>query len=246
MIKLELPDKPAKLTDEKEAQLVAEYKATGKSVWRASYITDPLLEMTHSKCAFSEQRLNTLSAYMEVEHFKCKDLYADEVVRWGNLLPVCKKCNTTKGSLDVSCTPIINPMCDNPKDYLYVKVFRYYPKNVKGENTIVATALNDHDHFETPRYEIGEYITEILEANWDVLKVADTDRQPRAIVGIKKALSSCRSAHSFSAVLSTFVLYELPVYKEIENYLRDIGLWDDEFEEIKADLLFCALPPNTL
>ncbi len=246
MIKLELPDKPAKLTDEKETQLVAEYQQTGKAVWRESYITQPLLEMTHSKCAFSEQLLNTLSAYMEVDHFKCIKLYADEVVRWGNLLPICKKCNTTKGGLDVCNTPIINPLHDNPKDYLYVKAFRYYPKNMKGDDTITATALNDRDHFETPRYRIGEYIAGLLEANWDVLKSADAGLKQKAIGRIKKTLSSCRSENSFSAVLSTYVLYELPVYKDIENHLRENGLWDDEFEEIKNNLLFCALPPDTL
>jgi hypothetical protein len=28
----------------------------------------------------------------------------------------------------------------------------------------------------------------------------------------------------------------------MEQFLKDNELWDDEFEEIKEDLLFCALP----
>lgn len=79
MIKLELPEKPAELTPEKERELVEKFKADGSAVWKKSYITKPLLAMTNNKCAYSEQALNQESAYMEVDHFKHKNLYQDEV-----------------------------------------------------------------------------------------------------------------------------------------------------------------------
>ena len=43
------------------------------------------------------------------------DDYPDEVVDWDNLLPSCKRCNTTKGTHDVVTEPIINPFDIDPK-----------------------------------------------------------------------------------------------------------------------------------
>ena len=91
MIKLELPEKPKELTEEKERELVEIYKKTQRDVWKQSYIKEALLKMSNNKCAYSEQKLNTESAYMEVEHFRHKKKYKDLVVRWGNLLPACKR-----------------------------------------------------------------------------------------------------------------------------------------------------------
>ena len=149
MIKISPIAKPAELTAAKEAELVARYKETGKSVWREPYIVDSLLKMTNHKCAYSEQKLNERSAYMEIDHFRCKKYYPDDVAKWGNLLPSCKKCNATKGELDVEQTPIVNPLYDNPKDYLYIKGLRYYAigNNPKGKNTIEKLCLNDETHF---------------------------------------------------------------------------------------------------
>ena len=114
MIKLTLIQKPIELTDEVERQLVSEFKTNGTSVWKKPYIENALLQMTHGKCAYSEQFVNQKSSYMEIDHFKYKDKYKDEVVRWGNLLPSCKKCNTTKHNHDVVLEPIVNPLVDEP------------------------------------------------------------------------------------------------------------------------------------
>lgn len=122
MIKLELPEKPAELTPEKERELVEKFKADGSAVWKKSYITKPLLAMTNNKCAYSEQALNQESAYMEVDHFKHKNLYQDEVVRWGNLLPSCKKCNDTKSDWDVMAHPIVNPLAECGPKHIYSAV----------------------------------------------------------------------------------------------------------------------------
>ena len=35
---------------------------------------------------------------MEVEHFHPKSLYPNEVISWENLLPICKRCNSSKGA----------------------------------------------------------------------------------------------------------------------------------------------------
>lgn len=246
MIKLNLIDKPAELTVEEEKRLVGEFKANKTPVWKKTYIIRALLKMSNSKCAYSEQALNTESAYMEVEHFKYKDKYKDEVVRWGNLLPACKKCNTTKGDWDVIVDPIVNPLVDEPKDFLFVKSFRFYKKNLKGQNTIEAVALNDREHFVIPRSEIGFQIADNLEAYLENLMLgANTPGKQRNIIGkIKNLLSECGPKHIYSAVLSTYVLYELETYKELKSYMEARGLWDSELMEIEKELSAIALPEN--
>jgi hypothetical protein len=244
MIKLNLPEKPEELTDEVEQQLIAEYKADKKPVWRKKYIIDLLLKMSNNKCAFSEQELNSQSAYMEVEHFKPKSLYEDNVVRWGNLLPVCKKCNVTKGDWDVDQRPIVNPLIDYPCNHLFVRSFRFYKKDEKGQNTIAAVALNDRNHFVTARLKIGICIGDNLKACFKNLKndLGNSIEERKTLSMIKRRLKDCGSKKPYSAVLSTYILYELPEYKEMERFLKDHDLWDDEFQEIKKDLSFCALP----
>ncbi|MBQ3656691.1 MAG: HNH endonuclease [Bacteroidales bacterium] len=243
MIKLQLIAKPAELTDEVKQQLTEKFKQDGSPVWKKPYIERALLEMTNSKCAYSEQLLNTKSSYMEIDHFKHKDKYKDLVVEWGNLLPSCKKCNTTKGNHDVVAEPIVNPLTDNPKDFLYVKAFKYYPKNQKGEITRDVLALNDREHFINPRSEMGFTVAENLENLFDLLKSTSTERQKRNCISkIKSVLESCRPKYEYSAVISTYILYEDETFKELETYLRDNNLWDSEFEEIKAILTEIAMP----
>lgn len=244
MIKLTLPDKPSKLARE-ESALTKEFKESGKkkAVWKKEYITRPLLEMSHNKCAYSELKINQKSTYMEVEHFKHKDKYCDDVVNWNNLLPSCKKCNTSKGDLDVIATPIVNPVFDNPRDHLYVCCFRFYGKDAKGGNTINAVALNDALHFVKPRFESSQVVVQELESNFISLKETSKEIvKKRSISAIKTTLASCGPEAEFSAVIATHLLYECPLFGEIREYLETHGYWDDEFEELIEVLEFIALP----
>lgn len=243
MIRLTLPDKPEELTEEKEAELVFEYKQTGKAVWKKKFITEPLLEMSNGKCAYSEQKLNSESAYMQVEHFKHKKQYPDLVVRWGNLLPSCQKCNDTKQTWDVMAEPIVNPLTDTPAEHLYVKAFRFYKKDDKGKNTIDAVALNDRAHFAEPRATIGFRIAEEISSLYEAIQDANTYRKKRNYVNrIKSVMNECGPKHVYSAVLSTFLLYELDTYESLKQYLKGHDLWDDEFEEIESLLHSIAMP----
>lgn len=120
---------------------------------------------------------------------------------------------------------------------MYVKCFRFYKKNEKGQNTIDAVALNDREHFVNPRSEIGFKIADALEAHFTLIKLADTIIKKRnAVNKIKNTLRDCGSKYVYSAVLSTFVLYELPVYKAIECFLKKEKLWDNELDSIKMNL----------
>ena len=244
MIKLNLPPKPSKLSKEEEA-LTEKFKASGKkeAVWKKEYITMPLLEMSHNKCAYSEIRINQKSTYMEVEHFRHKDKYADDVVNWNNLLPSCKKCNTTKGDLDVVENPIVNPVFDTPRDHLYVCGFRFYEKDAKGENTINAVALNDDLHFVKPRFESSQIIVRELENYF--MGLQETKKEPmkrRRVSSIKTVLKSCGPQSEFSAVIATHILYECPLLEKIRKYLEDNSYWDDEFERLIGVLESIALP----
>lgn len=244
MIKLTLPTKPERLSQE-EAALTQEFINSGKTktVWKKDYITQPLLEMSHGKCAYSEIKLNQESSYMEVEHFKHKNQYPQDVVNWTNLLPSCKKCNTTKGDLDVVANPIVNPVFDYPGDHLYVCAFRFYGKDTKGENTKDAVALNDMEHFVIPRCKCAMYIVSSLEQNFELLKSADTPvKKAHRISALKSIFESCGPHAEYSAVIATYLLYEWPDYGKIRKYLVDNGYWDDEFDRLISILKSIALP----
>lgn len=243
MIKLSLVAKPTELTEEVGARLVDEFKRTGNAVWKKPYIEQALLKMSHDKCAYSEQLLNQESAYMEIDHFRHKGKYKDEVVRWGNLLPSCKKCNTAKGDHDVMAEPIVNPLVDNPKDFLYVEAFRYYGRNEKGKSTKDVLDLNNRTHFTKPRADIGFRIAEEIETLFEKLKSDDTDRKRKnTILRIKTTLEGCGPENEYSAVISTYILYEFEPYQDMERYLVEHDLWDDEFVAIKEKLLSVAMP----
>lgn len=243
MIKINLIKPPAELTDEVKQQLTEKFKQDDTPVWKKSYIEKALLEMTNGKCAYSEQLLNTESNYMEIDHFKPKRKYKDSVVEWGNLLPSCKKCNTTKGEHDVMAEPIVNPLTDNPKDYLYVKSFKYYPRNEIGETTRDVLAINDREHFINPRSNTGFMVAENLENLFELLKTASTERKKRNNISkIKSLLEHCGPKYEYSAVISTYILYEDETYRELEQYLIANDLWDNEFDEIKATLMDIAMP----
>jgi len=244
MIKLQLIEKPEELTDEVQQQLTSEFKADHrKCVWKKPYIEKALLKMSHNKCAYSEQYINRESAYMEIDHFKCKDLYEDCVVEWGNLLPSCKKCNTTKDNHDVVSEPIVNPLIDTPKEFLYVKAFKYYPRDKKGETTIDVLAINDRIHLTNPRAELGFKIAENIGNLFELLKSASTPRkQNNTLSKIKSALEECGPTFEYSAVISTYILYEDETFSELEQYLRDNNLWDSDFDTIKQTLSEIAMP----
>ena len=247
MIKLKLIDKPVELTDEVCQQLTDKYKADKSSVWNKAYIRNALLRMTNNKCAYSEAPLNINGTYMEVEHFRCKEKYPDKVVEWGNLLPVCKTCNVTKGEWDVEVDgAIINPLEDNPSDFLFVKSLRFYPKNnnEKGQNTIDRLDLNNKNQFEIPRAKVYFEIVNNLEIVVDKLSGDDTKKKEKnSINKIKQCLKEAFPQQIYSAVLATSIL-ESEEYKNMKDIVASKGLWDADFDEIERTLNSIALFKN--
>lgn len=242
MIKLTLIDRPVELTDEVCQQLTDEYKAKKSSVWDKAYIRKALLRMTNNKCAYSEAPLATNGNYWHVEHFRCKKKYEDEVVKWGNLLPSCPTCNDTKGEWDVEKDgDIVNPLVDNPQDFLYVKSFRYKGKNEKGCTTIEKLDLNNPDQFVMPRFQIFERIIEDIESLKEKLSLDKTDRQKsNTIKKFKQCLREASPKKIYSAIIATSIL-ESEEYASMKKLVQEKSLWDNQFDDLENTLKSIAL-----
>lgn len=72
----------------------------------------------------------------DVDHFKPKSIYPDLVVKWENLLPSCPHCNKEKSSHDTGAEPIVNPSEDDPREFFYLKDYRYGTYNLWSEITL--------------------------------------------------------------------------------------------------------------
>lgn len=237
MINVTRIEKPIELTEELQADLTDKFKATGESVWSKDFLKTALLKMTHFKCAYSECLLQEEGKYMEVEHFLPKERYKDLVLEWDNLLPANKKCNTTKGDLDVFAEPIINPCVHTPKKHLILKNYRFYHKTELGRRTIAATALNDREHFVKKRFEIGDKIQhDLVELReWFEQYFAGVDnsaiRLRNKITSFKAVLNESKPEFEYSATVATVLLHD-------DNYLRvrEILLarwkWDEELRTL--------------
>ena len=246
MIKLDLPDKPIKLTDELIAELTAKYLEDDSNVWNLKFLRKSVLEFSFDKCCYTECKLNCESKYMEIDHFYPKIDFPNDVLKWGNLLPSCKKSNTTKGELNTSLFPIINPIIDNPKDHLKITGFRFYDKSEIGRRTIDYTALNDRQHFVNKRYDIGIKVIELIEEihqNFNTLIIEPVNNHQK----IKRLMSKYKSLmnegnrkEEYAATISTTILND-ENNKILINLLKDHNLWDEELDELFAELNFCSL-----
>lgn len=251
MIKLKRPDKPSELTSEVEKQLIDEYKKTEKSVWKKDFITVPLLKMSHNKCCYCETILGVQARPMQVEHYHCKSLYPDEVVKWENLLPSCSECNSNKSTIDTYKTPLIDPSIDDPREYLYLKCFMIKSKDnnilSKGRLTVDKLDLNNQNKLVIPRIKIADAMYYKLK---DIHKktIALNSREDGKLYNKSKIINTlvdilkmAQPDAEYSAFMATIILTDED-YIEIMNILKNKGLWTDELEtlhncaaEIKLD-----------
>ena len=248
MIQLTLPPEPPELTANK-VQLTQDYAAScragkSKSVWNTAYIREVLLAMTHDKCAYSEVKLQGRGAYWDVEHFKCKKLYPESVVEWGNLLPACEFCNrSAKRDHDVVALPIVHPIKDRPGEHLYVRSGRFFPKDDKGDKTIEVLKLNDEVNLLCSRFEVCQNYKERLQKceYWMRKSVAPEDYREVARL-FTAVLRGGLPDREYSATVATFLMCEQrDLVQEIEQQLRVWKLWDEKMESTKAILLKNAL-----
>lgn len=236
MIKLQREPKPEFLTKEKVSDLTAHFKANPKvTVWKHEEIGKILLKSSTNKCAYCECVLQIEDSYMQVEHFKDKDTYPDDVINWDNLLPSCGRCNRKKWTLDVIAEPIINPYIDEPKAHLSQEAFRLYGKDEKGNTTVKKLFLNDDDRLVLPRFlacnEVNRQLSKI------VANLADID-DTRDSISI--LLQSCQADKAYSAFL-TSTLHANRDYLMIKNQLQTTGMWDQDLEDLHNNSMLLML-----
>lgn len=239
MIKLQRGEKPVYLTNEKQKELTEAFKNDNKKqVWKHEEIGKSLLESSSYKCAYCECKLQTQDSYMQVEHFKDKDSYPDDVVNWDNLLPSCSRCNRKKWTLDVVAKPIINPYIDNPKSHLCQQAFRLYSKDIKGETTITELFLNDDDRVVYPRFlasnEIGKQLTELI---------SDTNELKKIRNGLNRLLLACQANKAYSAFIA-YSLHSKNDYTILKQLLIDNNFWDEDLIELDQNSANIALDPR--
>lgn len=235
MIYLTKPNEPTELTDNK-AMLIGEFLLNKKDVWNKPYIRGTLLECSFGKCCYCECKINEESKYLEVEHFKHKDQYPNNVVDWDNLLPSCKKCNVTKGIHDVIAYPIIDPFRIDPKVHLGFKEYRLKHKTTLGKDTVDILDLNNTERLVKLRFKIGEGIKNQLELCIESLisyrSNATTQRKNKIIRTISNLLFEACPNSEYSATAATILLNESDYYT-IKEELMTLALWDQSIQNLE-------------
>ena len=247
MIKLNLVSQPTALTPALIAQLTQEFINTGKTVWKGNGIEAALLDMSDNKCCYCECRIDEESKYLEVEHFQHKDKYKDLVLDWSNLLPSCKRCNTTKGAHDVISEPIINPSSQNPQEHLYFRAYRIRPKTTLGDKTIEVINLNHRTRLVTPRFNIGDQLIDKLEnllelsIDYDNGKSHHTRRKNIITNTMEALLEEAIPSSIYAATTAATILLNDDSYQQTKAIFEKHHLWTAEFQDLEKLARSCAL-----
>ncbi len=237
MIRITKKECPSELTDDVREELTREYKKTEKAVWKKPYIEKALMESSHGKCCYCECRLGQEGKYMEVEHYWPKSIYPESVADWDNLLPSCKRCNGKKSSHDTKEDPIIDPSKKYPREHLFVRSYRLYPKDELGRLTIDVLYLNASDRLVRPRFEVGDKTHEMISLILELARDYDTGtakhahRENRMVSSTKNLIRQGLSESAYAATVATEIT-DSSDFCELRHILQHNHLWDDETEEL--------------
>lgn len=237
MRKINLSPKPSELTAAKEEELKREYNDDRTSVWRKSYIVDKLLEMTFSKCAYSETILQRNSSYMEVDHFFPKEKYPQKVVEWGNLVACCKTCNTTKGKTDPQIVELINPYEDNPLKHISFRGGLCIALDKKGENSKKKYGLNSQHFVKSRESQITKNKEELgrLAEEWN--EGIELDNQMRRFKArLKTILQSAQPQEPYSVCVAIALLHDNN-FRRIKEGLDNKSQWTLSLDSLYNHLL---------
>lgn len=231
MIKIERGFTPSFFSPERITSLTSTFINEGKAVWQHQEVKSALLSISNNKCAYCECKLEEESKYLEVEHFKDKDTYPQDVIKWENLLPSCKHCNVSKGRHDVVVEPIVNPCDDEPVAHFILKNYRLCGTSDLGRETIDVLDLNNTNKNVFKRFEVGEIIHNQLDSvrlyyneyiqNPTPRKLRILQRKLKAIIEI------CQKTSSYSAVASTMLQCN-DDYIFLRNAFLGLNIWDEE------------------
>ncbi|WP_425463005.1 hypothetical protein [Luteimonas granuli] len=174
---------------------------------------------------------------MEVEHFEDKDTYPENVVRWENLLPSCKRCNGAKGTHDVRAEPIVNPYVEDPSAHLYLKAFRFRPRSPLGRSTIGVVDLNNSARIVLRRFEVGEAVIAAIAVasdRYEQWRTSGSTRSKNILVGCLEALLlECQPPSEYAATAAT-VLHDDDDYEDLVGRMQSSGMWSDELAALHA------------
>lgn len=238
MIKLILSNKPRELTPQMEAELIEQFENDKTDpVWQKKFIKDAVFEIAYGKCAYSEVRLKEEGKDMQIDHFYPKVAYSKKVVEWGNLLPSLNHCNRHKSNIDPNTVEIVNPLFDNPKEYLYFQNGFLCYKNAKGSNTINILDLNNQVYLNSPRARL---LAEIGKTLQDIEPWKDRDIA-YFLQRVKDVMHKGSRKMAYSAAVSTFILKH-HLYEQYKSFLMGKLMWDSEFISLEKELEFCSLP----
>ena len=240
MIKIERGCCPSELTDDEVRRLTNEFKLdNNKRVWDKPYLKEALFSLFHGKCCYCETLLKEESKYLTVDHFHPKDAYPDEVVKWENLLPCCSRCNSNKGTHDTYKYPIINPSCDNVKEFLYINAYAYESRdnNELGRMTKDVLGLNASEELVRPRFYVGEAIREKLSEIYENVirykeNISDVRAKNKIVRGITDILRFASPEKQYSALAATIIV-ENDDYMHIKEKMLSCGLWSDEIKTLE-------------
>ena len=244
MLKLQRPNRPEAFTPEIELNLTTEYLATNSAVWhRAPGVVEALRSMSRDKCAYCESSIADRNTPSEIDHFANKDDYPDLVVKWVNLLPCCRGCNSRKGTHDVCEEPIVNPCDINPKEHLRFTDCYFRHKTPLGKSTLRVLDFNVDRNLMKALYVVT------LQANNRLSEIVD--RATAIPPPVKGNLTRIRTRmitlmkdgqaqEYFAAAISTTIL-KSPDYATIKAFLQAVGKWDDELSQIESELEINAL-----
>lgn len=245
LIRLQRHQKPVFLSPANALELTETFTKTGASVWNHPEIKISLMESSHAKCAFCECSLSSESNYMEVEHFKCKDLYKDLVVDWVNLLPACKRCNIAKGTHDVGADPIIDPYEIDPRDHLFFRLYQLKGKDALGKSTVDVLDLNNSDRLVIKRFEVGQQTLISIEDACgrleQFLSSRTTRRKNKLLSVVDVILDECQPNAVYAATTATVALNDEDFLRIIST-LRDLSLWESYLEEKLVAAAGLAIP----
>lgn len=244
MIQLYRTSPPEEMTEKWVQEQTNRFKLNKDlAVWNVPFLKKALLELSHTKCAYSEIRLQEEGKSMEVEHFLPKSEYEDKVLEWDNLLPSSRHCNNAKRDKNPEKYPIVHPIRDNPKDHFYLIDYVFRGKTQKGRNAAIILKLNDLEQLVEPRRAVGlatrESLYRIYEKTKSLIELPP-ETELSLIESLEKIMIQGTKKHPYSATVATILLND-PHYQVIKIFFQKHGLWSPGFEELETQVQFCEL-----
>jgi uncharacterized protein (TIGR02646 family) len=81
-------------------------------------LASEVLKLAHGKCAFCESLLEVTS-FLEIEHYAAKTVHPGRAFEWGNLFPICRFCNGSRGDIDHGGL-LLKPDVEDPEGLLWL------------------------------------------------------------------------------------------------------------------------------